>query len=112
MIEAFAGAAIGGIVADADESRIARIVAIGDGVITVLRLGEKTIQQIVPMERLALPDEISIKTNHRSQQRIGNPAQFIIIATGLLGRGGVMNIANDSESDGARHRSRSVQLVK
>src|SRR5437764_913640 len=91
------------IITDSYESRITRVVAVGDHVISAISLGQKFIEQMILAKRLALPDEMPIESDQSSDQRIGDTSQLIIAAARLLGRAGVMNITDYCNRDASSH---------
>jgi hypothetical protein len=92
----------GGLIAYAQVRGVAGIIAIGDDVLEIPRLCQKAIEQVILMERLAEPDEVTVKPDRESEQRVRQMADFKIIASRLFCRTRVMDIAEDTEG-AARH---------
>src|SRR5438105_382422 len=103
FVQALMRALASRIITDSYESGITRVVAVGDHVISAIGLGQKFIEQMILAKRLALPDEMPIESDQSSDQRIGDTSQLIIAAARLLGRAGVMNVADYCNSDASSH---------
>ena len=101
--QALARAFKGGIVTNADGGGVTRIVSVRDYVIAVICLCEELVQQMVLAEGVALPDEMPLRRGDPSEERIGDLPELIIVAPGLFGGAGIMNVAQDGERAGLRH---------
>ena len=102
LAQALARALEGGVIAQANEPRVAGIIAIGDCKIGPASLGQKSIQQVVMSKWIAQPDVMAIGLDGAAEQRIEDDARFV--AAPLLFRlTGVMNVADNQDGSSLRH---------
>src|SRR5208282_2309712 len=105
LAEALSDALAGRIVAQTDEGRVAGVIAIGDDVIEVGAVFEELIEEMVLTQRLAQPDVVAIEAGKSADDGVADFPQFEVMAAGLFGGGGVMNVAQDAERAGAHGAS-------
>ena len=99
--EAFPGALAGGIVAEADEGCVAGVIAVGNDVIEVGAAFEELVEEMAFEQRLAQPDVVAIETGKGATEGIVDFPQLVVVAAGLFGGAGVMDVAQDAERAGA-----------
>ena len=97
LLQAFARALAGSIVAQSHKCRVAGIIAISQSVIASVRFPDKTIQQIILIEGVPQPKGPPVKAHEQPQKRIGEAAKFVIVSSGLLCGACVMNVADDCD---------------
>src|SRR4051794_37581495 len=97
FLETFASALAGGGVADAHTRRVATVVAVGDDVIGGARLVQESVEEVVLPEWLMQPNETPVRADEEAQQRVGDALELVIITARLLGRAGVMNVAQNDK---------------
>src|SRR5439155_19241529 len=94
----------GGVVAHADEPRIARVIAVGDDDVGGVGSSQEVVEQVVVGKGIAQPDIVPISLDHAAEQRIGNDPS-LVPATELLRVTGVVNIAEEQNGSSARHEA-------
>jgi hypothetical protein len=108
FLEAFAGAIEGRIVGQADERRVAGIIAIGDDEGGGAGAFDELVQQMIVAHRMPEPEEVPVIFDEMAAEGIWEVAIFVIIAAGTLGGAGVMDVADDENLAVAGHAPSSA----
>src|SRR5512141_1501272 len=90
----------GGGVAQADEGRIARVIAVGDDAVEVGAAFDELVEEVVVAHRVALPEVVAIEMSELADDGIGNGPQLKVVAAGLFGGAGVVNVAQNPDRAG------------
>jgi len=87
------------IIGHTDEGGIARVIAVGDNEVSVPRGMDKSVEEMVMGEGVALPEEVAIEADEEADVRTGDGA-VAVVDTSLLGIAGVVNVAEDKKLQG------------
>jgi len=100
FVQAFARALTGGIIAKPDKCRITRIIPVRNCIIVMPCLFNESIQQVILTQWVPQPKKPAMKSYEQPQKGIRQAAKLVIVATGLFGRAGIVDVAHYRDPDG------------
>jgi len=103
LAETFRRALQRSLVAHPHKGRVAAIIAQGKDMVRFSDPGHELIEKRIVIERMPEPKEMAVCTAEQSLQRIWQIPVLVVVSTQLLGRPGVVDVAEDGKAMSLGH---------